>query len=70
MRRPNAAAAATEGRLRSNALNGLCNMNQGQAISTRTLCVEMGKMPLLMLKLSLKYPNDLVSNAKMHIFVK
>lgn len=50
-----------EGRLRSNALNALCDMNPGQAISTRTLCVEMGKMPSLMLKLSLKDPNDLVS---------
>lgn len=51
-----------EGRLRSNALNALCDMNPGQAISTRTLCVEMGKMPSLMLKLSLKDPNDLVSD--------
>lgn len=53
-----------EGRLRSNALNALCNMNPGQAISTRTLCVEMGKMPSLMLKLSLKDPNDLVTTTK------
>lgn len=49
-----------EGRLRSNALFALCDMNPCQAISTRTLCVEIGKMPSLMLKLSLKDPNDLV----------
>lgn len=57
-----------EGRLRSNALNALCDMNPGQAISTRTLCVEIGKMPSLMLKLSLKDPNDLVRNKTAHIF--
>lgn len=56
-----------EGRLRSNALFALCDMNPGQAISTRTLCVEMGKMPSLMLKLSLKDPNDLVRNKMPHI---
>ena len=57
-----------EGRLRSNALNALCDMNPGQAISTRTLCVEIGKMPSLMLKLSLKDPNDLVRNETVYIF--
>lgn len=50
-----------EGRLRSNALNALCDMNPGQALCVRSSCVEMGKMPSLMLKLSLKDPNDLVS---------
>lgn len=50
-----------EGKLRWNALNALCDMNPGQALSTRTLCVELGKMPSLMLKLSLKDPMDLVS---------
>lgn len=50
-----------EGRLRSNALYALCDMNPGQALPTRTLCVEMGKMPSLMLRLSLKDPIDLVS---------
>lgn len=49
-----------EGKLRSNALNALCDMNPGQALPTRTLCVEIGKMPSLMLKLSLKDPMDLV----------
>lgn len=56
-----------EGRLRLNALNALCDMNPGQALPTRTLCVEIAKMPSLMLKLSLKDPNDLVSNSTMYI---
>lgn len=51
-----------EGKLRLNALIALCEMNPGQALSVRTLCVDIGKMPSLMLKLSLKDPNDLVSN--------
>lgn len=50
-----------EGRLRSVALNALCDMNPGQALPTRTLCVELCKMPSLMLKLSLQDPLDLVS---------
>lgn len=50
-----------EGRLRLSALNALCDMNPGQALPARTLCVEIAKMPSLMLKLSLKDPNDLVS---------
>lgn len=49
-----------EGRLRLTALNALCDMNPGQALSTRTVCVDIAKMPSLMLKLSLKDPNDLV----------
>lgn len=49
-----------EGRLRLHALYALCDMNPGQALSTRTLCVDIVKMPSLMLKLSLKDPNDLV----------
>lgn len=49
-----------EGRLRSVALNALCDMNPGQALPTRTLCVELCKMPSLMLKLSLQDPLDLV----------
>lgn len=52
-----------EGRLRSNALNALCEMNPEQALPMRTLCVEMGKMPSLMLRLSLRDPDDLVSDA-------
>lgn len=49
-----------EGRLRSQTLYALCDMNPGQALPTRTLCVELLKMPSLMLKLSLKDPLDLV----------
>lgn len=52
-----------EGKLRSNALNALCEMNPGQALPMRTLCVELGKMPSLMLRLSLRDPMDLVSIA-------
>lgn len=50
-----------EGKLRSQALHALCDMNPGQALPTRTLCVELSKMPSLMLKLSLHDPFDLVS---------
>lgn len=50
-----------EGKLRLNALNALCEMNPEQALATRTLCLEMCKLPSLMLKLSLKDPQDLVS---------
>lgn len=49
-----------EGKLRANALNALCDMSPGQALPTRSLCVELSKMPSLMLKLSLKDPLDLV----------
>ncbi len=51
----------SEGKLRLNALNSLCEMNPAQALSTRTLCVEMTKMPSLMLRLSLKDPQDLIA---------
>lgn len=50
-----------EGKLRLNALNALCEMNPEQALATRTLCLELCKLPSLMLKLSLKDPQDLVS---------
>lgn len=50
-----------EGRLRSAALNALCDMCPGQALSTRALCVEMQRMPSLMLRLSLQDPLDLVA---------
>lgn len=49
-----------EGKLRSNALYALCDMSPGQALPTRTLCMELAKMPSLMLKLSLNDPLDLV----------
>lgn len=47
--------------LRLAALNALCEMNPAQALSTRTLCVELLKMPSLMINLSLKDPQDLIS---------
>lgn len=59
-----------EGKLRSTALNALCDMNPGQALPTRTLCVELSKMPSLMLKLSLQDPLDLVSLQKEELLVE
>ncbi|KAG4078401.1 hypothetical protein HA402_013112 [Bradysia odoriphaga] len=50
-----------DGKLRSKALSALCDMSPGQALPTRTLCVEMSKMPSLMLRLSLKDPLDLIA---------
>lgn len=50
-----------EGRLRLIALYELCDMNPDQALTTRTICVEQAKMPSLMLKLSLKDPQNLVA---------
>lgn len=56
-----------EGRLRSNALYILCDMNPGQSLPIRTLCVELGKMPSLMLRLSLKDPMDLVCSQGLYV---
>lgn len=56
-----------EGKLRSSALHALCDMNPGQALTIRTLCVELGKMPSLMLRLSLKDPMDLVSSLEIPV---
>lgn len=50
-----------EGQLRSNALNALCDMSPGQALPTRTLCMELMRMPSLMLRLSLRDPLDLIA---------
>lgn len=50
-----------EGRLRSNALNALCDMSPDQALPTRTLCMELMRMPSLMLRLSLQDPLDLIA---------
>lgn len=50
-----------DGKLRLAALYELCDMNPGQALTTRTICVEQTKMPSLMLKLSLKDPQNLVA---------
>lgn len=55
-----------DGKLRSKALSALCDMSPGQALPTRTLCVELSKMPSLMLRLSLKDPQDLVSDNTVH----
>lgn len=55
-----------EGKLRLAALTALCEMNPAQALSIRTLCIELCKMPSLMLKLSLKDPQDLVISTKFH----
>jgi integrator complex subunit 2 len=43
------------------ALYALCDMNPGQALSIRTQCVELSKMPSLMVKLSLKDTQDLIA---------
>ncbi|XP_055614252.1 integrator complex subunit 2, partial [Uranotaenia lowii] len=50
-----------EGKLKLAALYELCEMNPNQALTTRSICVEQNKMPSLMLKLSLKDPQNLVS---------
>lgn len=60
----NGAEETAEGKLRSDALNALCDMNPGHALSTRTLCVEFGRMPSLMLRLSLIDPMDLVRDRR------
>uniref|UniRef100_U5ETJ7 Integrator complex subunit 2 n=1 Tax=Corethrella appendiculata TaxID=1370023 RepID=U5ETJ7_9DIPT len=50
-----------DGKLRLAALFALCEMNPAQSLPTRTLCVELTKMPSLMLKLSLRDPQDLIA---------
>lgn len=50
-----------DGRLRQGALYALCEMNPGQALTIRTLCVEMLKMPSLALRLSLSDAPDMIS---------
>lgn len=50
-----------DGRIRLNTLYALCAMNPKQSLSTRALCVDMTKMPSLMLKLSLEDPKDLIA---------
>lgn len=50
-----------DGRLRLVALSALCDMNPRHWLSTRSLCVELCKMPSLMLKLSLEDPQDLIA---------
>lgn len=50
-----------EGKLKLAALYALSDMNPAQALTTRSLCVDMMKMPSLVLKLSLKDPQDLIA---------
>lgn len=50
-----------DGRLRSNALSSLCAMCPGSALPTRTLCMDLQRMPTLMLQLSLRDADDLVA---------
>ncbi|XP_035780824.1 LOW QUALITY PROTEIN: integrator complex subunit 2-like [Anopheles albimanus] len=51
----------TDGRVKLAALYELSEMNPSQALSMRTICVETVKMPSLMIKLSLKDPQNLVA---------
>lgn len=50
-----------DGRIRLNTLYALCAMNPKQSLSTRALCVDLTKMPSLMLRLSLEDPKDLIA---------
>lgn len=50
-----------DGRIRLSTLYALSAMNPKQSLSTRALCVDMTKMPSLMLKLSLDDPKDLIA---------
>lgn len=50
-----------DGRLRQSALFALCEMNPGQILTIRTLCIEMLKMASLALRLSVRDPHDMVS---------
>ncbi|XP_053681309.1 integrator complex subunit 2 [Anopheles nili] len=52
---------STDGRVKLAALYELSEMNPSQALSMRTICVETVKMPSLMIKLSLKDPQNLVA---------
>ncbi|KFB40539.1 AGAP003033-PA-like protein [Anopheles sinensis] len=51
----------TDGKVKLAALYELSEMNPSQALSMRTICVETVKMPSLMIKLSLKDPQNLVA---------
>ncbi|XP_012161809.1 integrator complex subunit 2 [Ceratitis capitata] len=50
-----------EGKLKLSLLMALNEMNPSQALPTRSICVEILKVPSFMLKLCLKYPEDLVA---------
>uniref|UniRef100_A0A1A9W910 Integrator complex subunit 2 n=1 Tax=Glossina brevipalpis TaxID=37001 RepID=A0A1A9W910_9MUSC len=50
-----------EGKLKLNLLMALSEINPSQSLSTRAICVEIMKVPSFMLKLCLKYPQDLIA---------
>lgn len=49
-----------DGKLKLEVLNSLIELNPRQALTTRSLCVDLMKVPSLLLKLSLKDPQDLI----------
>lgn len=51
---------SNEGKQKLALLMALSEINPSQALSTRAICVEILKVPSFMLKLCLKYPQDLV----------
>ncbi|XP_055840595.1 integrator complex subunit 2 isoform X2 [Episyrphus balteatus] len=50
-----------DGKLKLAVLYALSEMNPKQALSTRAVCVDLMKVPSFMLRLSLKYPQDLIA---------
>ncbi|KAI8116103.1 Integrator complex subunit 2 [Lucilia cuprina] len=52
---------SNEGKQKLVLLMALSEINPSQALSTRAICVEILKVPSFMLKLCLKYPQDLIS---------
>lgn len=49
-----------DGKLKLEVLNALIELNPRQALTTRSICVDLMKVPSLLLKLSLKDPQDLI----------
>ncbi|XP_053950105.1 integrator complex subunit 2 [Anastrepha ludens] len=52
---------SNEGKLKLSLLMALNEMNPSQALPTRSICVEILKVPSFMLKLCLKFPEDLIA---------
>lgn len=52
---------SNEGKQKMLLLMSLSEINPSQALPTRAICVEILKVPSFMLKLCIKYPQDLVS---------
>lgn len=50
-----------DGKAKLLVLNALSEMNPKQSLSTRAICVDLMKVPSYMLRLSLKYPKDLIA---------